>query len=336
MTSPNTMRALMVEQPGAPFTCVTLPAPVAGPGEVLVRIAASGVNPLDTKIRAGAAGHAKQPLPAILGIDLAGTVVAVGRDAGGFRVGDEVFGMAGGVGGLQGTLAELAAVDYRLIALKPTNLTMREAAALPLAVITAWEGLVDRAAVSAGQKVLVHGGAGGVGHVAVQLARAFGAEVYTTVASDQFDIATGYGAQPIDFRAKTVEQYVDEFTAGEGFDVVYDTVGGATLDASFVAARHYGGHVVSILGWGTHNLAPLSFRAATYSGVFTLLPMTTDRGRENHGKILREVAALVEAGKLLPRLDATVFTLENALEAHHLVEAGKARGKVVVNVASVA
>ena len=336
MTSPETMRALMVEQPGAPFTCVTLPAPVAGPGQVLVRIAASGVNPLDTKIRAGAAGHAKQPLPAILGIDLAGTVVAVGADAGDFRVGDEVYGAAGGVGGLQGTLAELAAVDHRLIARKPANLTMREAAALPLAVITAWEGLVDRAAVSAGQKVLVHGGAGGVGHVAVQLAKVLGADVYTTVTSDQFDLVAGYGAQPIDFRTKTVEQYVEEFTAGEGFDVVYDTVGGATLDASFVAARRYGGHVVSILGWGTHSLAPLSFRAATYSGVFTLLPMTTGRCRENHGKILREVASLVEAGKLLPLMDNTVFTLESALEAHNLVEAGKARGKVVVNVAAVA
>ena len=336
MTSPNTMRALMVEQAGAPFTAVTLPAPVAGPGQVLVRIAASGVNPLDTKIRAGAAGHAKQPLPAILGIDLAGTIVAVGRDAGDFRVGDEVYGAAGGVGGLQGTLAELAAVDHRLLARKPGNLTMREAAALPLAVITAWEGLVDRAAVAVGQKVLVHGGAGGVGHVAVQLAKALGAEVYTTVSSDQFDIATGYGAHPIDFRATSVQQYVDEFTAGEGFDVVYDTVGGATLDASFVAVRRYGGHVVSILGWGTHSLAPLSFRAATYSGVFTLLPMTTGRGREHHGDILRQAAALVEAGKLLPLMDKSVFTLDSALQAHQLIEAGQARGKVVIDVAATA
>lgn len=332
MTSSPTMRALTVEQAGAAFTSTQLPTPVAGPGQVLVQIAASGVNPLDTKIRAGAAGHAKQPLPAVLGIDLAGTVVAVGADASDFRVGDEVYGMAGGIGGLQGTLAELAAVDYRLIARKPSNLTMREAAALPLAVITAWEGLVDRAAVSPGHKVLVHGGAGGVGHVAVQLAKSLGASVYTTVSREHFDIAIGYGAQPIDYRAQTVAQYVEEFTGGEGFDVVYDTVGGATLDASFMAARHYGGHVVSILGWGTHSLAPLSFRAATYSGVFTLLPMTTGRGREHHGKILREVAALVEAGHLLPLMDPTVFTLDTALEAHQLVESGKARGKVVVNV----
>ena len=335
MTSIHTMRAAQVDEPKAPFHIVTVASPVPGPGEVLVRISASGVNPLDTKIRAGTAAHARQALPAILGIDLAGTVIAVGADAGDFRVGDEVYGAAGGVGGLQGTLAELAAVDHRLIARKPRNLSMREAAALPLAVITAWEGLVDRAAISAGQKVLIHGGAGGVGHVAVQLAKALGAEVYSTVSADQFEIITGYGAHPIDFRAKSVEQYVDEFTAGDGFDVVYDTVGGATLDASFLAARRYGGHVVSILGWGTHSLAPLSFRAATYSGVFTLLPMTTGRGRERHGEILREAATLVEAGQLLPLLDRHEFTLENALDAHRLVESGQARGKVVVTVGRV-
>lgn len=332
MASFNTMRAALVNEPNAPITMVDMTSPAPGPGEVLVRIAASGVNPLDTKIRAGKAAHAKQALPAILGIDLAGTVIAVGRGAGDFQVGDEVYGAVGGVGGLQGTLAEMAAVDHRLIARKPTNLNMREAAALPLAVITAWEGLVDRAAVSAAQKVLIHGGAGGVGHVAVQLAKALGAEVYTTVSPDKFEIVTGYGAQPIDFRTRSVEQYVEEFTAGNGFDVVYDTVGGPTLDASFIAARRYGGHVVSILGWGTHSLAPLSFRAATYSGVFTLLPMTTGRGRERHGEILREAAALVEAGKLLPLLDPTEFTLEDALDAHKLVESGMARGKVVITV----
>jgi NADPH2:quinone reductase len=332
MISIHTMRAAQVDEPKASFNIVTVASPVPDPGEVLVRISASGVNPLDTKIRAGTAAHARQALPAILGIDMAGTVIAVGADAGDFRVGDEVYGAAGGVGGLQGTLAELAAVDHRLIARKPRNLSMREAAALPLALITAWEGLVDRAAVSAGQKVLIHGGAGGVGHVAVQLAKALGAEVYSTVSADHFEIITGYGARPIDFRAKSVEQYVDEFTAGDGFDVVYDTVGGSTLDASFLAARRYGGHVVSILGWGTHSLAPLSFRAATYSGVFTLLPMTTGRGRERHGEILREAATLVESGQLLPLLDRHEFTLDNTLDAHRLVESGQARGKVVVTV----
>ena len=111
-----------------------------------------------------------------------------------------------------------------------------------------------------GQRVLVHAGAGGVGHVVVQIARARGAEVFATVSEEKRAIVEGYGAVPIDYRAKKVEEYVAELTGGEGFDVIYDTVGGQTLDDSFVAAKVYTGHVVSCLGWGTHKLAPLSFR----------------------------------------------------------------------------
>ena len=332
MTSTQTMRALVVERAGAEFVASRLPMPGAGPGQVLVEIVASGVNPLDTKVRAGKAAHAQQPLPAVLGMDLAGVIVAVGVGVTSFKAGDEVYGMAGGIGGLQGTLAEFAAVDARLLAKKPANLTMREAAALPLAVITAWEGLVDRAQVAADQTVLVHGGAGGVGHVAIQLAVARGARVFSTVSAEQFDVVERFGAQPIDFRSTSVDEYVKTQTDGEGFDVVFDTVGGATLDASFTAARRYGGHVLSILGWGTHSLAPLSFRAATYSGVFTLMPMITGRRREHHGDILREAAKLAEAGRLLPLMDPNRFTLDTALQAHQLVEAGRARGKVVVEV----
>src|SRR6201997_5948588 len=174
------MLAAMLDGAGQPFRLASVARPRPGPGEVLVRIAASGVNPLDLKIRAGQAAHARHPLPAILGIDLAGIVEAVGPDVAAFREGDEVYGMTGGVGGVQGSLAEYAAVDATLLAPKPDSLGMREAAALPLVFITAWEGLVDRAHVQAGQTVLIHGGAGGVGHVAVQLARAKGANVFAT------------------------------------------------------------------------------------------------------------------------------------------------------------
>ncbi len=327
------MRALRVEHTGAAFSDVRLERPVAGPGQALVRIAASGVNPLDTKIRAGAAAHARQDLPAILGIDLAGTVVATGAGITHLRAGDEVYGMAGGIGGLQGTLAEFAAVDADLLAPKPRNLTMREAAALPLATITAWEGLVDHANAGPGHKVLVHGGAGGVGHIAVQLARARGAEVYATASASQAGIVARYGATAIDYQALSVEQYVERFTDGLGFDIVFDTVGGETLDASFAAVRRYSGRVLSILGWGTHKLAPLSFRAATYSGVFTLLPMLTGTGRAHHGEILGEATKLAEAGLLLPRVDPHRFTLDTALHAHERVAQGTAEGKVVVDVA---
>ena len=334
MDTIDSMRALVLQEAGGPFQDTRIPLPVPVRGEVRVRIHASGVNPLDSKIRAGAAAHARQPLPAVLGMDLAGVVEATGAGVEAFRVGDAVYGLTGGVGGLQGTLAEFAVVDADLLAHKPANLSMREAAALPLVVITAWEGLVDRAQTRPGQKVLVHGGAGGVGHVAVQIAKAIGAEVFVTGRPEQADVIRGFGATPIDFTTTSVEQYVAAHTAGEGFDVVYDTVGGATLDASFAAARTYGGHVVSCLGWGTHQLAPLSFRAATYSGVFTLLPMLTGKGRAHHGRILREAATLIEAGKLLPLMDPRRFDWDSALQAHQMVEAGQARGRIVVELRS--
>jgi NADPH2:quinone reductase len=160
MNSHPTMQAALLEAHAAPFRLATIARPLAGAGEVLVRVAGSGVNPLDLKIREGVAEHARQKLPAILGIDLAGTVVATGRGVTRFRPGDEVFGMTGGVGGHQGSLAQYAAVDAGLLALKPANLSMREASVVPLVFITAWEGLVDRMAVRAGQVVLVLGGAG--------------------------------------------------------------------------------------------------------------------------------------------------------------------------------
>ncbi|MGF6227225.1 NADPH2:quinone reductase [Inquilinus ginsengisoli] len=329
MTDLPTMRALVLDRPDGPLRPAELARPVPAEGQALARIAASGVNPLDLKIRAGAAAHAKHMLPAVLGIDLAGTVVAVGPGVTAFRPGDEVYGMAGGVGGHQGSLAEYAAVDAALLAPKPANLSMREAAALPLITITAWEGLVDRAGVRESQTVLVQGGAGGVGHIAVQLAAAFGARVFATASAGKHDLLRRLGATPID-RDETVDAIVAAHTGGRGFDLVYDTVGGPVLDASFQAVRRFG-HVVSALGWGSHALAPLSFRAASYSGVFTLLPLLTGEGREHHGEILRRAAALAEAGQLAPILDPRRFALDTA-EAAHAAVAAKPAGKVVVEI----
>jgi NADPH2:quinone reductase len=324
-------RAWVVEEVDGEFKEVEVPRPEPKSGEVLVKISASGVCLLDTKIRAGKAAHAKQSLPAVLGLDMAGTVVEVGRNVAKFQVGDEVFGMVGGVGGLQGTLAEYIAADINLLALKPKNLSTREAAALPLNTITAWEGLVDRAKVSPGKTVLVHGGAGGVGHLTIQIATAFGAEVFTTVSPDKHSIVASYGATPINYRVVPVEQYLARYTEGEGFDIVYDTLGGETLDASFKAAKIYTGHVVSCLGWGTHPLAPLSFRAATYSGVFTLLPLLTGKGRARHGEILKQAAELAATGKLKPLINENHFTANN-IEAAHALAASNVIGKVIVEI----
>ncbi|MEA9977513.1 MULTISPECIES: zinc-dependent alcohol dehydrogenase family protein [unclassified Pseudomonas] len=332
MTPPLTMQALLVDFSDAPLRLTQLPMPIPEAGQVLVRIKASGVNPLDTKIRTGKAAHARQPLPAVLGMDLAGVVHALGPGVDRFKVGDEVYGMASGVGGVQGSLAQFAAVDTELLALKPSNLSMREAAALPLVFITAWEGLIDRADLQANQTVLIQGGAGGVGHIAVQIARAVGAKVYATGSAVQQGLISALGATAIDYRDQSVDEYVMAHTAGAGFDVVYDTVGGATLDASFVAARIYGGHVVSCLGWGTHSLAALSFRAATYSGVFTLLPLLTGKGRRHHGDILREATRLIEAGQVKPLLDDRRFTLQTAQAAYDLIDGGTARGRLVIDI----
>jgi NADPH:quinone reductase len=328
------MQALVLQEFGKPLELTEIATPSAQDGQVLVRVHASGVNPLDTKILAGKAAHAQRRLPAVPGLDLAGTVVAVGAGVDRFAPGDEVYGLTGGVGDLPGSLAEYAAVDARLLARKPARLDMREAAALPLVAITAWEGLLDRARVREGMDVLVHGGAGGIGHVAIQIARAHGARVFATGSADSLQTIEALGATPIDYTTTDHSAYIADHTGGKGFDIVFDTVGGKTLDASFAAARVYTGHVVSALGWGEHSLAPLSFRGATYSGVFTLLPMLTGEGREHHGEILEQVAALADAGQLTPLVDPRHFTFETITDAYNAVETSTSRGKVIVDVAS--
>jgi NADPH:quinone reductase-like Zn-dependent oxidoreductase len=329
----TTMHAAVAVEHQQPLVLQDLPVPQPGPGQVLVRVLASAVNPLDTKIAAGKGGHANQILPAVLGMDLAGVVERLGEGVTAFSVGAEVYGMAGGIGGNQGALAQYIAVDADLLARKPHNLSMREAAALPLIFITAWEGLVDRANVRAGQKVLIHGGAGGVGHVAVQIAKARGAEVFATGSAHSRAAIESFGATPIDYCSSTVDDYMAQHTDGEGFDVVYDTVGGSTLDASFAAVKIYTGHVLSCLGWGEHKLAPLSFRGATYSGVFTLLPLLTGKGRKHHGEILAQATRMAQAGQLRVLLDAQRFTLTEVNQAYERVSSAGNQGKVVIDIA---
>lgn len=324
------MKALVLKNFGENYIVTDIKKPVAAKGEVLVKIKASGINPLDLKIKEGQAAHAQVNLPAVPGIDMAGIVEAVGENVDNFKVGDEVYGMTGGVGGVQGSLAEYAAVDADLLALKPKNLSYKEAAALPLIFITAWEGLIDRAKVQAGHDVLIQGGAGGVGHIATQIAIAKGANVFAAVSPAHIELIKQYGATPIDYTISTSDDYIAQHTNGEGFDIIYDTVGGTTLDNSFKAAKQYKGHVISILGWGNHSLAPLSFHGATYSGVFTLYPLITGKNRKEHGQILKEATKLIEAGKIKPIVDPQNYTLETIEEAYASILNGTAKGKVVI------
>jgi NADPH:quinone reductase len=162
----------------------------------------------------------------------------------------------------------------------------------------------------------------------VQIALARGAKVFTTVSEDKRSIVETLGAIAID-RYEPANDYAVEHTSGEGFDVVYDTVGGAVLDASFGVVKRYTGHVVSCLGWGAHSLAPLSFRSGTYSGVFTLSPLLTGVGRANHGHILHEAAELADRGQLKPLLAEHPFGVDNIASAYDAVARGS-RGKVVL------
>ncbi|OAT22583.1 zinc-dependent alcohol dehydrogenase family protein [Proteus myxofaciens] len=313
------------------FRKTEIQRPVIGPGQVLVRIKASGVNPIDTKIRTAVAPYAMPELPAILGTDMAGIVISTGEGVTAFKSGDEVYGLTGGVRGLQGSLAQFAAVDEKLIAIKPTNLTMREAAALPLVFLTAWEGLVDHADVREGDRVLVNGGAGGVGHMVIQLARAFGANVYATASGEKCDLVRQLGATPINYREQTVEQYVEEHTDGKGFDIIYDTVGGDALSSVLGAVRHYG-HITSCGAFGEYDITTSSLRSATLSAVFVLLRMLSGEKRAHHGEVLTMLTRFIEDGKIKPVVDARHFTLDTALEAHKTVEDTSAAIKIVIDV----
>lgn len=306
--------------------------PEPGPGQVLVKIAASGVNPVDIKIRTLAPAFAPE-LPGVLGMDMAGTVEAVGGGVTDLAPGDEVWGCAGGLKGLPGTLAEYLAVDARLVGKKPAKLSMRQAASLPLVTITAWMALHERIRLLEDMHVLVHGGTGGVGHAAIQLAKAAGARVATTVSTKaKAEKATALGAdETILYKDESVADYVSRLTGGKGFDAVFDTVGGATLDASIEAAA-LEAVVASTNTRSTHDLSMVHAKALTLSVVFMLLPMTTGQGRERYRPILDAARELAEAGKLVPLLDPNVFSLENAAKAQDHLQQGKAVGKVVVDV----
>lgn len=328
------MKAMTLNDYGteATFQEADMPRPQPEPGQVLVRVKATSVNTIDTMIKAMGKDLPLSPdLPAVLGMDFAGIIEEVGDGVTGYAVGDEVYGCAGGLADLQGALAEFIPADARLIAPKPKTLSMREAAALPLVGITAWEGL-ERAGVGAGQKVLVQGGAGGVGHLAVQLARHLGAEVSATGTGDgQLSVIEGYGARPIDFMAEKIEDYVATHAGGTGFDAVFDTVGGANLTNSFAAAA-LNAQVVTTVALSEIDLSPAHFNGLSLHVVFMLLPMLHDVRREVHGEILAKLAELVDAGAVKPLLDEQTFALTEVGDAYARLQSGQAIGKVVVEV----
>ena len=312
------------------FQPADLSLPTVSVGQVLIRVEATSVNPLDCKIRAGIVPGLAPELPAVLHGDVAGVVEKVGAGVTNFAVGDEVYGCVGGIRGHGGALAEYMCADARLIAHKPRTLSFAEAAALPLVAITAWEGLVDRVGITKGSKVLIHGGAGGVGHVAIQLAKWRGAEVFATASSSRkLDIVHGLGAQGINYRTTDVTTYVDLYTGGRGFDVVFDTIGGDVLNQSIQAAA-VGGSVVSISSLQSYDLTPALFKGLTIHAVLMLIPLLYGIGVERHGEILAELATLVDMGVVKPIIDPIRFPFNRVGSAHQRWESGEAIGKIVI------
>ncbi|PWB53417.1 MAG: alcohol dehydrogenase [Nitrosomonadales bacterium] len=329
------MKAILMTAAGGPevLQLVDIPVPeLPSPSHLRVKLRAAGVNPVDTKLRKGGV----PALPAVLGCDGAGEVESVGAAVTRFRPGDEVFFFNGGIGVEQGNYAGYTVIHEEYAAAKPLSLSMNEAAALPLVWITAWESLLDRAQLKAGETVLIHAAAGGVGHVAVQLAKHLGARVAVTVSGpDKAAFAKGLGAdRVIDYKAEDFVAAALAWTDGQGVDVVLDTAGGETFCRSFAAARVYG-RVVTLLQTaceaGDLKTARSRNQSIHYELMLTPMQLGMHQARVNQREMLEAAVALAEAGKLKVTVSRTL-PLDQVAEAHRLLEGGHVTGKVVLEI----
>jgi NADPH:quinone reductase len=295
--------------------------PEPGPGEVLVRVFASSANPIDTKLRAGGSFAGLEP-PVILGADVSGVIEEVGPGVGDLAPGDEVYYTPEIFGpGSNRSYAEYNVAAADIVAKKPASLSHEEAASIPLAGGTAYEAIVRRLAVRVGETILIHGGAGGVGSFAVQIAKASGARVLTSAGADNQDTLKKLGADvAIDYSSEDAFEVALDDTDGGGVDAVFDTVGGDLIARSVQATRPFGrlASIISLQG----DLTPTYQLNQTIYGVLT----TRERGR------LDEIARLVERGQMRPLVDE-VLPLNEVATAHERLESGHGRGKVVLHVA---
>ena len=332
------MRAMLMNTPGGPdvLTAADIPEPpLTNPSNVLVKLHAAGVNPIDTKVRK-LNFYYPDKLPSILGCDGAGVVEAVGSSVTRVRSGDEVYFFNNGLGNEPGTYAGYTVVQEDYLALKPKNLSMLEAACIPLALITAWEALVDRGNLQKDQTVLIHAGAGGVGHIAVQLARYFNAVTATTISSPQkAEFVQSLGAElAIDYTRQDFVEAVINWTDGLGVDLVMDTVGNETFCKSFAATRIYG-RVVTLLSTVCDikhtNTARLRNLSIGYVQMTAPLYFGLHAARIAQTRILERGAELFEQGILKVHI-ALELPLEEAAQAHRLIEAGHTTGKIVLRI----
>ncbi|WP_225335243.1 zinc-binding dehydrogenase [Halomicrobium urmianum] len=325
------MAAYVIEEYGDPdvFQRQTVEVPDPGPEEVRVDVAATSLNPVDYKIRRGDIPDFAPEFPAVLHCDVSGVVDAVGEEVDRFDEGDEVYGMPGGAG-RQGALAEYVVGNAGTFAQAPESLSLEEAAALPVVALTAWEMLADKTTVDEGDDVIVYGAAGGVGHVGVQMADHFGADVTATGSTEaKRSLAAELGANAtVDYTETDVATYIDEHAGGDGFDVVFDPVGDDHLETAFEAVRPYGS-VVTTESSSTQDLSPMHASSLSLGVVLVILPVLLGEGEERIGEELTEIARLVDEGAVEPRIDER-FGFDEAAAAHRRGEEGGVLGKLLL------
>ncbi len=290
------------------------PNPSPKQGQVLVEVHAASINAIDWKFRAGYLQKmVSVTLPVTLGGDFAGKVLETGKDVSEFNVGDKVYGQAIILNGGSGSMAELVIANSANTALKPNSVGFVEAGALPLAGISALQALEDHIKLQSGQKILIHGGAGGIGHIAIQLAKSFGAYVATTVSTNDKEFVKGLGSdEVIDYKIQKFENILKDY------DAVFDTVGGETTDRSFKILRK-GGVIVSMLGQPSQELV----------GKYKVRAI--GQATQTDTSHLRRLAELVDSGKIKVKIDK-VFPLDQVKEAFRYQEEMHPKGKVVVKI----
>jgi len=301
--------------------------------QVKVKLQAAGINPVDTKVRRHGVFY-PLPLPTVLGCDGAGVIVEIGSAVKHFKVSDKVWFCHGGLGREQGNYAEYTVLDERWVSTSPTNYSMIEAAAAPLVLITAWGALFSKGQLQAGQTVLIHAGAGGVGHVAIQLAKIKGARVIATVSSaEKAAFAKRLGAdETVIYHPNGFAEQVNQLTAGKGADLVIDTVGPEVFKESILATAHFG-RLITLLDPGQIDLSEARLRNLLIGFELMLTPMLRDldEARDEHVAILNQCKQWAEQGLLTLHISHT-FDLKDASSAHELIEIGHTSGKIVLTI----
>ncbi len=336
------MRAVVISEVGAPEVLQLQECDrpeIGSPDQILVRVMAAGVNPIDTKLR-GRGLYFPEGMPAVLGCDGAGVVEAVGSGVTRFQPGDAVYYCYGGLGQKSGdssvgNYAEYALVDEAYVSQKPAGLGFDEAAGAPLVLITAWESLFDRARIHSGQRVFIHAGAGGVGHVAIQLAKIAGCEVATTVSSaEKAAFVRELGADlVINYRNEDVAEALLKWTNNEGVHVAFDTVGGEAFHQLVPAMAHYSDLVTILQVPEDADWKSLRLKNVRVSQELMLSPMVCglEDAAQHQGDILEQCAQLFDEKQLSVYL-SEVLPLEDAAKAHRMIEAGGTTGKIVLDV----